>query len=84
MHLRVVYFASLRDSLGVEEEPFFVHHANPTVDWLRNELMNRGGAWTQAMTDESIGVSVNHTIARPGTRLNDGDEVAFFPPVSGG
>jgi molybdopterin synthase sulfur carrier subunit len=47
--------------------------------------MQRGGAWQDALGDmKVVRVAVNHDMAAANAPLNPGDEVAFFPPVTGG
>jgi molybdopterin synthase sulfur carrier subunit len=48
-------------------------------------LMRRGGAWQEALADmKVVRVAVNQDMAGANAPLNPGDEVAFFPPVTGG
>jgi molybdopterin synthase sulfur carrier subunit len=55
------------------------------VAGLRLHLMRRGGAWNEALADmKVVRVSVNKDMATANAPLNPGDEVAFFPPVTGG
>lgn len=85
--IRVLYFASLRERVGVasEELPVIAIGDAATVAGLRAHLIARGGAWAGTLTDgERMMVAVNQELARPETLLRDGDEVAFFPPVTGG
>ena len=52
---------------------------------LRQLLAARGGEWAGALApDRSVLCAVNQVIARPEQGVTDGDEVAFFPPVTGG
>ena len=52
---------------------------------LRAALIGRGGAWAQALSESTaVRAAVNQEMASPDTRIRDGDEVAFFPPVTGG
>ncbi len=52
---------------------------------LRELLRARGSAWTQELAaDRAVCIAVNQEMAEPETVLRDGDEVAFFPPVTGG
>ncbi|MDX1376686.1 MAG: MoaD/ThiS family protein, partial [Burkholderiales bacterium] len=52
---------------------------------LRTHLMARGGAWQSALADgRRLRAAVNQDMAPPEARLRAGDEVAFFPPVTGG
>ncbi|MFN3595204.1 MAG: molybdopterin converting factor subunit 1 [Thiobacillaceae bacterium] len=85
MKLRVLYFARLREALGIAEEslvlPAAIDTAGALVDWLRA----RGGAWAAELAEgRAWRLAVNQDLAGPQTRLQDGDEVALFPPVTGG
>jgi molybdopterin synthase sulfur carrier subunit len=83
--IRVLYFARLREQLGTagEELPSEPHLA--TVTDLANTLRRRGGTWADAFApDQPVLAAVNQEVARGDTALTDGDEVAFFPPVTGG
>ena len=50
---------------------------------LLDELRARGEPWATAF-DNRIRIAINQDVAEPGAAVNDGDEVAFFPPVTGG
>lgn len=80
----ILYFASLRERVGTDREQLPLPADIATVAALTRMLAKRGGAWTEAMSDASLKVAVNQTMATPETPLKDGDEVAFFPPVTGG
>jgi molybdopterin synthase sulfur carrier subunit len=83
--IRVCYFASLREQLGLAEEPLTLPADVADVAGLRAALRDRGGVWTEAMAESRpVLCAVNQVMARPDQRLADGDEVAFFPPVTGG
>ena len=66
--IRLRYFASLRETLGVTDEqlelPAGVRDVSDLSRWLH--------------------VAVNQVIASPDAAIRDGDEVAWFPPVTGG
>ena len=83
MKLRILYFAGLREQLGTAGEDL---DASPTtVAGLRALLMARGGAWQSALAQgKALRVAVNQEMAQPTTPVEPGDEVAFFPPVTGG
>ncbi|MGD2021190.1 MAG: molybdopterin converting factor subunit 1 [Thiohalocapsa sp.] len=82
--IRVRYFASLREALGTAEEALAPEHAG-TVAEIRAGLCERGGAWAAALGDgRPVLAAVNQLMAGPDTQVTDGDELAFFPPVTGG
>lgn len=82
--LKVLFFASLRERLGVGDESVAVP-ATATVDGLLAVLRRRGDAWSDALADgKRWRVAVNQDMAQGDTPLKAGDEIAFFPPVTGG
>lgn len=85
MKLRLRFFASLRETLGRAEEEIEVPPAVSTVGALREHLRGRGGAWADAFSPtRAVRAAVNQEMAQPAAPLKAGDEVAFFPPVTGG
>ena len=79
MTYRVLYFASLRDRVGREEEAVAATAAD--VSALYAELRQRHGF---TMPQDKLRVAVNGEFAGWDRALSDGDEVVFIPPVSGG
>ena len=82
--IRLRYFASLRETLGVAEEQLELPAGIGNVSDLSHWLRERGGDWDSALADRQLHVAVNQVIAGPGSTIGDGDEVAWFPPVTGG
>ncbi len=83
--IKVLYFAKLREDLGKASEEFALPGGVTTVATLRAHLMTRGATWQTALGQgKSLRVAVNQEVAEPGTPVRAGDEVAFFPPVTGG
>ena len=83
--ITILYFARLKGALGRGSERFALPHSVETVEALREHLRARGGAWeTELAASKPVRVAVNQEVAAPGARLSPGDEVAFFPPVTGG
>ena len=82
--IHVLYFAWLRERVGAAEEevtpPPSVDHVAALVAWLRG----RGPGHEAALSAPSVRCAVNQDFATPETKLRPGDEVAFFPPVTGG
>jgi len=85
MKVKVLYFAALREQLGTPGEEIELPAGVGTVAALRSHLRGRGGAWELALADgKLIRSAVNQDMAPPMAALKTGDEVAFFPPVTGG
>lgn len=81
--IQILYFASLRERLGCAEE--VLQEVPATLAALRAQLAARGGAWGEVFADESrVLAAVNQEMAAAGQTLHAGDEVGFFPPVTGG
>jgi molybdopterin synthase sulfur carrier subunit len=85
MALTVLYFARLRERLGLAQEDIALQPNLASVGDLLNYLRARGPQWQAALGDERVvRVAVNQDLVQSDTRLKDGDEVALFPPVTGG
>lgn len=83
MNLTVLYFASIREAAGQDRESLKTKAG--TVAELRAELCARGGAIAEALAPgKAVRMALNQTLAHEHAGLSDGDEVAFFPPVTGG
>ena len=81
----VLYFASLRETLGCSREQLALPSATATVSALVEQLRNRDGRWPEAFAPgKSWRVAVNQQMADLATPVKAGDEIAFFPPVTGG
>ena len=81
----VLYFARLRESLGRAREELALPESVIDLSGLREVLVSRGGAWAQELSgSKAIRAAVNQEIAAGDTPVKDGDEIAFFPPVTGG
>ncbi|MBB5320886.1 molybdopterin converting factor subunit 1 [Marinobacter oulmenensis] len=79
----VLFFARLREELETDRLTLPVSPGDTVGDVL-SRLAARGGRWAQLQGDQPVMIAVNQTMARPGTALSGDDEVAFFPPVTGG
>ena len=83
--MKILYFAWLRERTGCAEEDIPLPEGVKTVGQLVDWQIGRGGGFAQAFADRAtIRVAVNMDYADAGTPVGEDDEVAFFPPVTGG
>jgi molybdopterin synthase sulfur carrier subunit len=83
--VKLLYFAWVRQKIGVTEEEFAAPPGVQTVSQLIDALRARGPGYDAAFRDSArLRCAVNQRHASFETALNAGDEVAFFPPVTGG
>lgn len=79
----VRFFARLRELLDTDELTVPVPEGGTVAD-LITALAARGAPWDELTGDQPVMIAVNQTMARPSSPLTAGDEVALFPPVTGG
>ena len=85
MKVRILYFASIREKLGQDAEELDLPAGVATIAALRTHLRARGGPWADALAEgKLLRAAVNQDMAGPAAGIKAGDEVAFFPPVTGG
>ncbi len=83
--IKILYFAWLRECTGTGEEAFVLPEGVGTVGALVRLLRERGSGYDSAFaTPRLVRAAVNQDFALPETAIAPGDEVAFFPPVTGG
>ncbi|KGQ33884.1 molybdopterin synthase sulfur carrier subunit [Gallibacterium anatis] len=80
--IKVVFFAQTRELIGESEIEVEAKYVN--AEALRKALSEKGERWALALNSGRILVAVNQSIVPLSTPLQEGDEVAFFPPVTGG
>lgn len=83
--MQVLYFGWVRSRIGIGKEelspPQEVANVADLIDWLKT----KGGGYANAFEDSSaLRVAVNQEIAPLDTAISDADEVALFPPMTGG
>lgn len=81
----LLYFARLRETFGISSEqvelPPQVNNVRSLAEWLRQ----RGNVWADGLAlDKTVRVAVNQNMTNSDAAVHDGDEIAFFPPVTGG
>jgi molybdopterin synthase sulfur carrier subunit len=84
IQIRLMLFASLRELAGHSEERLSLSGPQ-SVGSVRALLAARGDRWNKALLDSTrVRAALNQQLANEQTTLSDGDELAFFPPVTGG
>jgi sulfur-carrier protein len=85
MHIQLLFFAALRERLGVAHEELLLPSDILTVGAVRRSLAARGGVWGEAMAEgRTLRVALDHRLVDEQAALHEGAELAFFPPVTGG
>ena len=85
MKVKVLYFAGLREQLGQGSEEIELPGDVSTLGGLRVHLIGRGGSWRTALAEgRLVRMAVNQDMVPASTAIKAGDEIAFFPPVTGG
>lgn len=83
--IRLLFFARLREQLGIAGEQLQAGTESADVGAIIELLQSRGGVWKDAFGEgQTVLMAVNQEVANAATKVKDGDEVAFFPPVTGG
>ena len=82
---QILYFASLAETLGTRSEQFELPEDCRNVTELVKSLCARGEPFASAFGgDTRILVAINQQMCEPEADITDHDEIAFFPPVTGG
>ena len=81
--ITVKFFASFRERLGKEEMTIDANAISTVAD-IVDSFSTTLPKWIDVVGDNNVLCAVNHTIVDISSPVNDGDEVAFFPPVTGG
>lgn len=81
--LSLQYFARYREILGLDGEQLEWQADLASLEHLRQHLLARGGVW-QVLAEQNLMCARNQELCSLSEPLCDGDEVAFFPTVTGG
>ncbi|WP_392565612.1 molybdopterin synthase sulfur carrier subunit [Utexia brackfieldae] len=80
--IKVLFFAQIREMVGQNELNLDKHDL--TVAQMIALLASQGDKWSLALTEKTVLCAVNKTLVAHDWIIKAGDEVAFFPPVTGG
>ena len=81
--ITILFFAQLREQLDTEKLTVDVI-SSMSIAALRDYLIEKNPQWITFLSNGNLLFSVNQTLVKTSHIVNDGDEVAFFPPVTGG
>ncbi|WP_461482352.1 molybdopterin converting factor subunit 1 [Porticoccus sp.] len=82
--MKILFFGSLREQLGTGELELPLPDGVNNIGDLLTELKQRDAQWQQSLGTGTLLCAVNQVMAGEAAAINDGDEVALFPPVTGG
>ena len=83
--IKIKYFARLSAALDAKSEEIEFGDRSDNVEAVIQLLIDRGEPWTTEFAAETkVLVALNHEMCGRDTVSQEGDEVAFFPPVTGG
>ena len=80
--INIRFFAFLRERLGTDTLDYEFTDEKTVLD-IKKKLIARGEPWT-LLAEQDVLIAVNQTLTSESSSVSDGDEIAFFPPVTGG
>lgn len=84
MTVRVLYFAGVREAVGHSSEEISLPRGVTTMAALRDHIAARGEPWDVLTRTKNLRCAIGQRMQGFDAPVRDGDEVAFFPPVTGG
>ena len=85
MKVKLFYFARVREAIGVDREELDLASDIKTVSDLIEVLKGRGSNWQDMFSmSTTFRMAVNQVMVEATHKINANDEVAFFPPITGG
>ena len=85
MNINILYFARIKEAVNYSSENIDLPIDIKTVTALKNYLALRGENWANLFNGKQVvRAAINHALVDDLAVINAGDEIAFFPPVTGG
>nr|WP_315466437.1 molybdopterin converting factor subunit 1 [uncultured Undibacterium sp.] len=85
MKIQLKFFASVREKLGCSSELLELDEASISAQQVRELLIARGGVWAEVLApNRALRMAYNQQMLNGDMPMQDGAELAFFPPVTGG
>ena len=85
MNIKILYFARIKEAVNYSAEDIDLPDDVKTVTALKYFLSQRGDIWANLFNGKQVvRAAINHILVDDLAAINAGDEVAFFPPVTGG
>ena len=84
MTITVKFFSLIREAVDTEQLTLEMSDRLSTVEALKNELSLRGEILKEALSHPNLIQAINQRVVFQEEGIKDGDEVAFFPPMTGG
>ncbi len=85
MNVTILYFARIKEVVNYSSEQVSLPDGVETIIALKSWLSGRGEVWKKLFDGSSVvRAAINHELVDELATLDEGDEVAFFPPVTGG
>jgi molybdopterin synthase sulfur carrier subunit len=82
--IKIVFFASLREALGTDDLYLEVGEIVNVQNVIDKLAQTRGSHYGESLSGDKVLIAVNQEMVNPCAPVRDDDEVAFFPPVTGG
>ncbi len=83
--VKILYFARIKESLNYSTEDLKLPSDVTTIAHLKEFLARRGDAWSNLFSGKQpVRAAINHALVENNAVIHDGDEIGFFPPVTGG
>jgi molybdopterin synthase sulfur carrier subunit len=82
--IKILFFAKLRENLGQSEYTLDDLAAPLSIDALRERILRDMPAWREVLCAPNVIIACNQEVVSLDSWAADGDEIAFYPPVTGG